>query len=104
MFNSTAKTLICGAFINAFAPVGNAFGAAVTSCNPNYNIGQLGFITRWTPVKNLTFSADAVWTNIDIRSTGTVIAPSAAVGKPVALYELKDQNTWTFLLRAQRNF
>ena len=107
MFNSTAKTEICGAFIGAFGQLsanGAAVGANVTTCNPNYNIGQLGFITRWTPVKNLTFSADAVWTNIDIKSIGTVAAPSAAVGKPVALYELKDQNTWTFLLRAQRNF
>jgi hypothetical protein len=95
--------LACGAAEAALAPVGNAFGAAFT-CNPNYQIGQLGVITRWTPVKNLTFSGDAVWTNINIDSTGTVIAPSAAVGKPTALYQLKDQNTWTFLLRAQRNF
>ncbi|PSO23269.1 hypothetical protein C7G43_24075 [Bradyrhizobium sp. MOS004] len=38
------------------------------------------------------------------RDAGTVAAPSAAIGKPAALYELKDQNTVTLLLRAQRNW
>ena len=28
------------------------------TCNPDYNIAQVGVITRWTPVKNLTFSAE----------------------------------------------
>jgi len=27
------------------------------SCNPNFDVSQVGFVTRWTPVKNLTFSA-----------------------------------------------
>ena len=59
-----------------------------------YNIGQLGLITRWTPVKNLTFSADFTYTHLDQKCTGTVSAPSAAIGKPAAVYELKDQNTY----------
>ena len=36
------------------------FGKVVSadySCNPDYNIAQVGVVTRWTPVKNLTFSA-----------------------------------------------
>ena len=82
------------------------FGAAgVTSCNPDYSIGQLGFITRWTPVKNLTFSADVTYTHLDQKMAGTITAPaSAAIGKPAAVYELKDQDTVTLLLRAQRNW
>jgi hypothetical protein len=61
-------------------------------------------ITRWTPVKNLTFSADLAYTFIDQKYAGTVSAPSATIGKPVAVYELKDQGTATLLLRAQRNW
>ena len=105
MYNDTAKSLICGVggvggtFRAAFAG-----GAGVTSCNPDYNIGQLGLITRWTPVKNLTFTADLTYTHLDQKYAGTVAAPSAAIGKPAALYELKDQNTVTLLLRAQRNW
>ena len=105
-YNDTAKTLICG-----IGGVGGsfrtAFGGApgLTSCNPDYNIAQLGFVTRWTPVKNLTFSGDLTLTHIDQKYAGTIVAPaSAAIGKPGATYELKDQDTITLLLRAQRNW
>ena len=35
---------------------------------------------------------------------GTALAPSATIGKPALIYELKDQNTVLLLLRAQRNW
>ena len=80
--------------------------AGITTCNPDFNVGQIGLITRWTPVKNLTFSADVTYTNLDQKFAGT-IAPAAAlagIAKPAAVYELKDQNTVSLLLRAQRNW
>jgi hypothetical protein len=40
----------------------------VGRCNPDFNIAQLGFITRWTPVKNLTFSGDLTWTRLDQKA------------------------------------
>lgn len=95
-YNSTAKALICG---NATFAV-----ATVTTCNPDYDIGQVGIITRWTPVKNLTFSADLTYHHLDQKFTGTISLPSATIGKPAAAYELKDQNALLLLLRAQRNF
>jgi hypothetical protein len=101
-YNGTAKTLIC-----ATPGIGFASQAGVTSCNPDYNIGQLGLITRWTPVKNLTFSGDLTFTNLDQKMAGTITsvgASGATAGKPVAVYQLKDQNTVTLLLRAQRNW
>jgi hypothetical protein len=61
-------------------------------------------ITRWTPVKNLTFSADVAYTMLDQKFSGFTTTGNAAVAKPVALYELKDQNAVTALFRAQRNF
>ena len=107
-YSDTAKAWICGiggvggSLRGALNPVGS--GTAITSCNPDYNIAQVGLITRWTPVKNLTFSADFVYTMLDQKSEGTVSAPSATIGKPAAVYELKDQNTYQLLLRAQRNW
>jgi hypothetical protein len=35
---------------------------------------------------------------------GVVSAPSAGIGKPAAVYELKDQDTLLLLLRAQKNW
>jgi hypothetical protein len=99
-YGGAGKGLICGALAGF-----GAVTAGVTSCNPDFNIAQLGFITRWTPVKGLTFSADVTWMALDQKHVG-VIAPGAvaSTAKPAAVYELKDQNTVSLLLRAQRNF
>ena len=97
-FGTLAKTSLCG--------VGGTFAVAgVTSCNPDFAIGQIGIITRWTPVKNLTFSADLNWTHLDQKYAGTfAYAGAGAIAKPAATYELKDQDSITLLLRAQRNW
>jgi hypothetical protein len=77
----------------------------VGTCNPDFNVAQAGLITRWTPVKGLTFSADVAWTRVDQKYSGTVVSPLlAAPGKPAAVYELRDQDSIVALLRAQRNF
>jgi hypothetical protein len=83
-------------------------------CNPDYSIGQVGFTTIWTPVKNLSFSADVVWQQIDQKMSGiTFVTPAiggsafganGGFGKPVAGYELKNEGNWTMLIRAQRNW
>ncbi|MDT4742313.1 porin, partial [Bradyrhizobium sp. WYCCWR 12699] len=101
-FGSLAKTTLCGA-----GGAGGVFGAlaGVTGCNPDFAVAQVGVITRWTPVKNLTFSADLNWTHLDQKYSGTVgYVGSGTTAKPAAVYELKDQDTITLLLRAQRNW
>ncbi|MGM4957822.1 porin [Bradyrhizobium barranii] len=100
-YGASGAAAICGAIAS--------FGAAtagVTTCNPNFNIGTVGLITRWTPVKNLTFSADVAYTMLDQKYAGTITtgAIASAVAKPAATYELKDQSTVSLLLRAQRNW
>ncbi|MBR1190384.1 porin [Bradyrhizobium sp. AUGA SZCCT0160] len=99
-YKAAGAALICGA-LGGFGAV----TAGVTTCNPDFNIAQAGIITRWTPVKGLTFSADVTWTRLDQKHAGT-IAPGAVAGtaKPAAVYELRDQNTVSALIRAQRNF
>ena len=96
-YGNNGKAVICANAVALLALVG--------SCNPDFNIAQTGIITRWTPVKNLTFSGDFTWTRIDQKYSGTVVAPTlASVAKPAAVYEVKDQDSFNFLLRAQRNF
>jgi len=102
-YNDTSKGLICNTRGIGFGP-GVAATVGVTSCNPDYNIAQLGFVTRWTPVKNLTFSGEVTWSHLDQKMEGTIIAPSTGLGKPTAFYELKDQDTILLQLRAQRNW
>ena len=101
---TSAKGAYCAAFAANHpgqALVGNAAGAY--SCNPDFNVSQLGIVTRWTPVKNLTFSAETQWLHLDQKMSGSSVFTSTAP-KPTALYEFKDQNTYLLQLRAQRNF
>jgi hypothetical protein len=97
--NAVATGLICANFAT-LATTGSNF-----TCNPDFSISQLGLITRWTPVANLTFSADVTWSHLDQKYTGALTLPAiAAAAKPGTTYELKDQDTVSMLIRAQRNF
>jgi len=76
---------------------------ATYNCNPNYTISMLGAITRWTPVKNLTFSAEAIWTHLTTGFTGTAVL-GAGAPTPTTTYSFANQDTVSFNVRAQRNF
>jgi hypothetical protein len=90
---------MCGVTIPA------AIGLGVTTCNPDYNIGQIGANLRWTPVKNLTFTTEALYTMLDQKYEGTAaLVANPAVGKPAGNYTVKDQDTWTVMFRAQRTW
>ncbi|MDE2329170.1 MAG: porin, partial [Bradyrhizobium sp.] len=78
-----------------------AANAGVTHCDPNYSVTQIGTVTRWTPVKNLTFSGEFVYSHLSQNNVGTVTT-SGSYG--TGAYQLADQNTYQVLLRAQRNF
>jgi hypothetical protein len=60
-------------------------------------------VTRWTPVKNLTFSAEVGAFFLDQKFSGAVAA-TAPAPKPTTVYEFKDQSTVFLNVRAQRNF
>jgi hypothetical protein len=77
----------------------------VGTCNPDFNLAVIGVNTIWTPVKNLAFTADVNFTELDQKYSGTILAPvSAGVAKPAAVYQLKDQGAVSALVRVQRNF
>jgi hypothetical protein len=70
--------------------------------NPDYNVFQVGLVTRWTPFKNLTFSAEVMYFRLDQNFSGTAaLTPSAP--KPTAVYEFKDQDTVALNVRVQRS-
>jgi len=99
---STAKGEYCFQYVTS-----NKLTAANTSadfsCNPDFAVFQIGFNTRWTPVKNLTFTGEVDFIHLDQNFSGTaMLTPSAP--KPTATYEFKDQNTVLLQVRAQRNF
>jgi Porin subfamily len=100
---TTAKGQYCATYLRANGLVRGVNTSVDFSCNPNFDVAQLGFVTRWTPVKNLTFSAEVMAFHLNQGFNGAaVLTPSAP--KPTAVYEFKDQNTYALNVRVQRNF
>jgi hypothetical protein len=97
MYGSAGKAAICANAVTLLGLTG--------SCNPNFGFGVIGVNTVWTPVKNLAFTADVSWSNLNQQYSGTIVSPgTAAAAKPAATYQLKDQNSVAALIRVQRNF
>ena len=98
---TTAKGQLCQAFVGSSG--GYLTKSADFTCNPDFNVYQIGAVTRWTPVKNLTFSAEVQYFMLDQKFTGTsLLGPTAP--KPTTVYEFKDQSAVSLNVRAQRNF
>jgi hypothetical protein len=96
-YDGTAKAMACTAY------TAGKVVSADYSCNPDFNFAQVGVVTRWTPVKNLTFSAEVGAFFLDQKFTGSAILTPTAP-KPTAVYEYRDQSTVFLNVRAQRNF
>ena len=92
-YGSGAASTFCASLI--------ATQPGVTSCNPNYSVSQAGIVTRWTPVKNLTFSGELTYEHLSQKNVGT-ITTSGSYG--TGTYVLANQDTYQFLFRAQRNW
>ena len=92
-YGGSASAIFCANFV--------ASNPGVTSCNPNYSISQIGANTRWTPVKNLTFTGEFIYTHLDQNMAGTITSTG---GYGTGAYTLANQDTYQVLLRAQRNF
>ena len=98
-YDNTAKANICAIYTGARVTAPSADYA----CNPDFNVGMVGVVTRWTPVKNFTVSGEVLWFHLDQKFTGSaILSPTAP--KPTARYEFKDQDAVSLNVRVQRNF
>src|ERR1700742_624695 len=97
-YDAAAKTMICANYTTPAKAV-----SADYVCNPDFNVSQLGFNVRWTPVKGLTFTAETQWLHLDQKFAGTATL-AATAPKPTTVYEFRDQDSILLQLRAQRNF
>jgi hypothetical protein len=97
-YDGTAKSEYCSAIAVSIPGQGASY-----SCNPNFDVSMLGFITRWTPVKNLTFSAETIWTHLDTGFTGSAVFSPGGV-QPSQTWAFKNQDTVSLNVRVQRNF
>ena len=60
-------------------------------------------VTRWTPVKNFTFSGEVLWTHLDTGFSGfSTFTPGAP--QPTQAWTFHNQDTLSLNVRVQRNF
>jgi hypothetical protein len=97
-YDSTSQANYCAAYGAAVAGQGVTY-----TCNPNFMVSMLGTVTRWTPVKNLTFSAETIWTHLNQGFSGTA-AFTPGAPQPIQAWTYKNQDTLSLNFRVQRNF
>jgi hypothetical protein len=100
-YNDNATVAYCASFNQQGTVKANGY-----SCNPDFKIWQVGTRTAWTPVQNLTFSAEAMYTMLDQSFTGsqTLVAGSGGPFKPAGVYDFKDQGIVTGNIRVRRTW
>jgi hypothetical protein len=128
-YSQTAKQVYCNTFVaNAGVAIrgggvtnGGGTGGAFTPgsvCDPGFTVSEIGLVTRWTPVKNLTFSVEALYAYLKTNMSGGIIpvnaasggatGPSSSLVLPVPpagqAYNFGNNGTASVNFRVQRNF
>jgi hypothetical protein len=118
-YNGAAKALWCASYagtnpdgtplIGVAAPTGHpATPIAGTgfNCDPGFTMSQIGLTTRWTPVKNLTFSSEVMYSflHTNMKGDATITLTSAVPLPGPAIYQYQSQGTVSANFRVQRNF
>lgn len=99
----TANNLML-AKLNAGGAMGVGSTAALSG-NFNFSIWQIGSRTAWTPVRDLTFTAEVIYTRLNTSLSGTITPASGYfANKPGAIYDLKDQGTVSGAVQVLRSF
>jgi Porin subfamily len=118
-YNQTAKNLWCAAYAGktttggalpaGITPTGTPMTGSVSAdyrCDPGFTVSQIGLTTRWTPVKNLTFSSEVMYTYLQTNMRGS------ANGTLTGAWPVLSSSTWQYAsqgtvsanFRVQRNF
>ncbi|MFZ5679385.1 MAG: porin [Pseudomonadota bacterium] len=109
-YNTNASAMICAFQGAARTAVGGGAATNGFTCNPDFAIWQIGTRTAWTPVQNLTFSGEFMYSFIDQNNTGSISTTGAAAAnvigtfKPNGVYDYKDQGILSGSLRVRRTW
>jgi hypothetical protein len=100
-----APTAAAGTGLGAGAATGNTKAGTLSGTTNNFDFGiaQIGTRTAWTPVTNLTLSAEFTYSRLDQNLDGTY---TGNVGSKPAntQYQLKDQNLYNGSVQILRSF
>jgi hypothetical protein len=111
-YGDTGNALLGAAFSPAGGRLGSSSAAAATGTNAgsisgttnnfDFAVAQIGTRTAWTPVQNLTLSAEFTYSRLDQNLGGTYTG--TATGLPAQTYQIKDQNLYNGSVQILRSF
>ena len=102
-YNATANAILCSQFRAAAGP--GLLSNFNSTCNMDYTVYGVGSRTTWTPVKDLLIGAEVFWSNHHSSNKGAFyLQPAINNFKPVAVYEVKDQNVIGGIFSVRRFF
>ncbi len=99
----SARTLFCTGLATNPPGAGQVGSSPLTTCDPSFAVWQVGSRTIWSPVRNLDIGVEVLYTRLDQNMVGAWNLGSSG-GRPAGLYTARDQETWSGVLRFQRNF
>jgi hypothetical protein len=108
-FNGTATTLFCSSPqspIRTVAGVAPTGAAALAGCDPDYNLINIGARTIWNPAAQFDIGLEVMYSRVETKHDANQVALNfaGAGGRAPGLYAPSSENTWSGILRFQRNF
>jgi porin-like protein len=108
-YNGTATTLFCSSPqspIRTVAGVAPTGAAALAGCNPDYNLINIGARTIWNPAAQFDIGLEVMYSRVETKNDANLVAYNfaGAGGRAPGLYAPSSENTWSGILRFQRNF
>jgi hypothetical protein len=100
-------TVLQGAGNTPTGKPGTPVAGSGYSCDPGFTMSQIGTTLRWTPVKNLTFSSEVMYSYLKTNMTGQAagtLTSSFPVAGGAQIYQYGNVGTVNVNLRVQRNF
>jgi hypothetical protein len=107
-YNNTSKAIWCASYVASVAGPGGTLLPG-SHCDPGFTLSEIGLTTRWTPVKNLTFSSEVMYAFLHTNMSGSVTGTASSAfpiqaGTVATPYVFGDRGTVSVNFRAQRNF
>jgi hypothetical protein len=81
-----------------------AFTGVTGTCDPSYNLWQVGTHHDWFPVSGFRLAVDVMYTRVDTAFDGQVLTLAKNGARPAGLYTVKDQGLTSVMFRAQRTW
>jgi porin-like protein len=103
-YGNTAKAIWCASYVASGTTL-----TAGSTCDPGFTMSEIGLTTRWTPVKNLTFSSEVLYAYLHTNMSGGAIGTASGAfpiqsGTAASPYIFGDKGTVSVNMRVQRNF